>query len=545
MTGTGALGRGAAVRWPRRATIFWRTFLLSLTALVIAEGVGLVLSGAQPTSEGPPASVGDVARWLAGGQGTVGGSPGNAGAVGGVGGMAANGRSAGIGGMAGVGGTASVGSTGGVIGPQVDSGPPGVGVPVGPPGALGAPGGLGAPGTLGGPLGPPPDLILGAGDELPGVRRRWVLSDAARAPAAPDDVDEGASSRLTGLLATRLGVERTRVRLYISKAALFEEGGAPVDADELRLRQGFVAGFERSGGQWRVLVNRSAGIADLFQRRVVWEFTLGVAVLLPVSWMFARALSAPIRRFSEAAKRLGTDPYAPALERDGPAEMLVAIDSFNAMQGRVTRLLQERSQMVAAIAHDLRTPLTRLAFRLDGLESPLKEKVESDIQQMTLMIAATLDFVRDRSLGGTRERLDLRLLVETVVDDQSDVGHDVTLDGVEAVPLRGDPVALRRAFANLVDNAVKYGERARVHLRVLDANCVVDIDDDGPGIAEGLQDRVFEPFFRAEQSRNRDTGGIGLGLTTVRSIVVDHGGTVTLRNRRDGGLRVVVTLPVG
>ena len=539
MTGTGVVGRGAAVRWPRRATIFWRTFLLSLTALVIAEGVGLVLSGAQPTSEGPPVSVGDVARWLAGGQGTVAGPPGNAGAVGGVGGMAANGRSAGIGGMAGVGGA------GGVVGPQVDLGPPGVGVPVGPPGALGPPGGLGGPGTLGEPLGPPPDLVLGGVDELPGVRRRWVLSDAARAPAAPDDVDEGASSRLTGLLATRLGVERTRVRLYISKAALFEEGGAPVDADELRLRQGFVAGFERSGGQWRVLVNRSAGIADLFQRRVVWEFTLGVAVLLPVSWMFARALSAPIRRFSEAAKRLGTDPYAPALERDGPAEMLVAIDSFNAMQGRVTRLLQERSQMVAAIAHDLRTPLTRLAFRLDGLESPLKEKVESDIQQMTLMIAATLDFVRDRSLGETRERLDLRLLVETVVDDQSDVGHDVTLDGVEAVPLRGDPVALRRAFANLVDNAVKYGERARVHLRVSEANCVVDIDDDGPGIAEGLQDRVFEPFFRAEQSRNRDTGGIGLGLTTVRSIVVDHGGTVTLRNRKDGGLRVVVTLPVG
>ena len=261
--------------------------------------------------------------------------------------------------------------------------------------------------------------------------------------------------------------------------------------------------------------------------------------------MFARALSAPIRRFSEAAKRLGTDPYAPALERNGPAEMLAAIDSFNAMQGRVTRLLQERSQMVAAIAHDLRTPLTRLAFRLDGLDSPLKEKVESDIQQMTLMISATLDFVRDRSLGGTRERLDLRLLVESVVDDQSDVGHDVTIDGVETAPLHGDPVALRRAFANLVDNAVKYGERARVHLRVLEGNCVVDIDDDGPGIPEGLQERVFEPFFRAERSRNRATGGIGLGLTTVRSVIVDHGGTVMLRNRKDGGLRVVVMLPVG
>ena len=348
-----------------------------------------------------------------------------------------------------------------------------------------------------------------------------------------------------GLLANRLKVDPAHVRLYVGKAGLFEDSGAPIDEDGLRLRLGFIAGVEQGRGQWKVLENRPGGIADLFQRRAVWEFALGVAVLLPVSWMFARALSAPIQRFSEAAKRLGTDPYAPALERDGPAEMLVAIDSFNAMQGRVTRLLQERSQMVAAIAHDLRTPLTRLAFRLDGLESPLKEKVESDIEQMTLMIAATLDFVRDRSLGGTRERFDLRLLVESVVDDQSDVGHDVTLEGVENVPLHGDPVALRRAFANLVDNAVKYGERARVHLRVSDGNCIVDIDDDGPGIPEALQERVFEPFFRAERSRNRDTGGIGLGLTTVRSIVVDHGGTVTLRNRKDGGLRVVVVVPVG
>ena len=558
MTGTGAVGSGAAVTWPRRATIFWRTFLLSLTALVIAEGVGLVLSGAQPTSDGPPVNLGDLARWLLGSQGSVlGGATGNAGVGGKVGGA----DTATV-----TGGSASAGGAAGVVGPPVNSGPPEVGGLVGPPDALGPPGGLGAPGTLGGPgtlegpgapgtlgrpgtlggpLGPPPDLVLGGVDELPAVRRRWVLSDEERAPEAPGDVDDGASSRLTGLLATRLGVEQARVRLYVSKVGVFDEGGAPVEADELRLRKGFIAGFERSGGQWRVLENRSAGIADLFQRRVVWELALGVAVLLPVSWMFARALSAPIRRFSEAAKRLGTDPYAPALERDGPAEMLVAIDSFNAMQGRVTRLLQERSQMVAAIAHDLRTPLTRLTFRLDGLESPLKERVESDIQQMTLMIAATLDFVRDRSLGGTRERLDLRLLVESVVDDQSDVGHDVRIDGVETVPLRGDPVALRRAFANLVDNAVTYGERARVHLRVSDGNCVVDIDDDGPGIPEGLQERVFEPFFRAERSRNRDTGGIGLGLTTVRSIVVDHGGAVTLRNRKNGGLRVGVTLPVG
>ena len=531
--------------WPRHATIFWRTFLLSLTALVIAEGVGLVLSGAGPASEGPPVSLGDVARWLSDTRRTVVASE-----------------------AVGAGGPATT------VGPATIVAQPGAGGPhgpgAGPPGAAGAPpdnrslnsgrGSLnmgpslppgdsgGPPGGLAGPPGPPPDLAFGGLQGLGGVpnpRRRWILTEAAQPPVTPAGVDAEASSRLTELLATDLGVEAQRVRLYVRKAGFFGDNGAPIDQDEIRLRQGFIAGIERSQGQWRIVENPPAGFTDLFQRRELWEFALGVAVLLPVSWMFARALSAPIRRFSEAAKRLGTDPYAPALERNGPAEMLAAIDSFNAMQGRVTRLLQERSQMVAAIAHDLRTPLTRLAFRLDGLDSPLKEKVESDIQQMTLMISATLDFVRDRSLGGTRERLDLRLLVESVVDDQSDVGHDVTIDGVETAPLHGDPIALRRAFANLVDNAVKYGERARVHLRVSEGNCVVDIDDDGPGIPEGLQERVFEPFFRAERSRNRDTGGIGLGLTTVRSVIVDHGGTVMLRNRKDGGLRVVVMLPVG
>ena len=200
--------------------------------------------------------------------------------------------------------------------------------------------------------------------------------------------------------------------------------------------------------------------------------------------------------------------------------------------------------MIGAIAHDLRTPLMRLAFRLDSLESPLKEKVEADINEMKLMISAALDFLRDQAAGGSRERLDLRLLVESVVDDQSDVGHDVSLASGEPVVVRADPLSLRRLVANLVDNALKYGERARLKLRSGEAQVTLEIDDDGRGIADVLQQRVFEPFFRAESSRNRDTGGIGLGLTTVRAIVLDHGGHIELRNRKEGGLRVVVSLPL-
>jgi two-component system, OmpR family, sensor kinase len=134
--------------------------------------------------------------------------------------------------------------------------------------------------------------------------------------------------------------------------------------------------------------------------------------------------------------------------------------------------------------------------------------------------------------------------VESVVDDQADVGHDVSLTTGEPVTLHGDPLSLRRMVVNLVDNALKYGERARLRLRAAAEQVTLEIDDDGPGIPDNLQQRVFEPFFRAESSRNRDTGGIGLGLTTVRAIVLDHGGHIEVRNRKEGGLRVIVSLPL-
>jgi two-component system OmpR family sensor kinase len=149
-----------------------------------------------------------------------------------------------------------------------------------------------------------------------------------------------------------------------------------------------------------------------------------------------------------------------------------------------------------------------------------------------------------KAAGGSRERLDLRLLVESVVDDQTDVGHDVSLVSDEPVVVRAESLSLRRLVVNPVDNALKYGERARLELCSSEGQVALEIDDDGPGIPDALQQRVFEPFFRAESSRNCDSGGIWLGLTTVRAIVLDHGGHIELRNREEGGLRVVVSLPL-
>jgi two-component system OmpR family sensor kinase len=293
---------------------------------------------------------------------------------------------------------------------------------------------------------------------------------------------------------------------------------------------------------WRVLEHRVEGFPNSFQRRIGLLLAIMCATVLAAAWVFSRALAAPLRRFVGAAKRLGGDPHAPLLSREGPEEFRAAIDSFNEMQGRINRLIEERTQMVGAIAHDLRTPLTRLAFRLDGLPAPLSDKVRDDIQEMKSMIAAVLDFIRDRSLGGQRERLDFRLLVERVVNEQTDLGHDVTLEAGAPVTIEGSPLGLRRMVFNLVDNALKYGDRARLRLKVDSHRCVLEVEDDGPGIPEALQERVFQPFFRIEGSRNRDTGGIGLGLATVRGIVLDHGGEIVLGNRKGGGLRVAISL---
>jgi two-component system, OmpR family, sensor kinase len=463
--------------------IFARTFLLTLAALFMAVAVGIALLITRPPMHNAPVRLSEIARQLSGGERRPGPPPG---AV------------------------------------QNDSwGPPPDGPPPGPPSMR------------------PGDMPRGRNEPM---RAEWQLREAAIAPVSPPGAHHQASERLRGLLAIRLGVDRERVRLFVREDT--PPGGARVFGDDPQLREGFVAAWQLDSGEWRVMESVVEGFPNAFQRQALWLFALGLVALLPVSWLFARALVAPIRRFSEGARRLGTDPHAPPLPREGPAEMLDAIDSFNAMQGRIMRLLEERSHMIGAIAHDLRTPLMRLSFRLDDLEPPLKDKVEADISEMKQMISAALDFLRDQTTRGARQPLDLRLLIESVVDDQADVGHDVTLAGGESVIIEGDPLSLRRLVVNLVDNALKYGERARLRLKSGPHNCTIEIDDDGPGITEALQQRVFEPFFRAETSRNRDTGGIGLGLTTVRAIVLDHGGQVELQNRKEGGLRVIVSLPL-
>ncbi len=413
----------------------------------------------------------------------------------------------------------------------------------GPPGV---PEGL--PDRFGGSMGPLPggrfDMpppgerfnAMGPGAAGPGVApvSTLLVTDSPTAPPVPAGTGLALSDPLRTELAQLLGIRPSQVLVY-TKAS-------PNLHRPVMLTGSFLVARQLPDSTWRVAKRLGQRFPTTLQAESLGLLALAVAALFAFSWLFARELSAPIRRFSDAARRLGRDPNAPLLAREGPAEMLAAVDSFNAMQARIKRLIQERTQMVGAIAHDLRTPLTRLAFRVDDLPPPLGDKVNADIQEMKEMISAALDFIKDRSLGGQHERLDFRLLLERVVNDQSDLGHDVTLEAGAPVTIEGTPLALRRMVVNLVDNALKYGQRARLRLRADAARCVLEIDDDGPGIPEPLQEHVFEPFFRIEASRNRDTGGIGLGLATVRAIVLDHGGEIALGNRKNGGLRITMSL---
>ena len=305
----------------------------------------------------------------------------------------------------------------------------------------------------------------------------------------------------------------------------------------------FQAGVRQPDGRWMVVRSQPVLVSN-WQKRVALWFVLSALAMAPVVWIFARRLSRPIGLFADAAERLGRDPRAEPLTVKGPAEIRVAAAAFNDMQGRLRRYVEDRTAMMGAIAHDLRTPLTRLRFRIEGLPEEQRAKISADIDQMEEMISAALRFVRDESRPAERTPLELSSLLESLCDEMAETGAKTEVESGEKVVLEGDPMALRRLFSNLLENAVKFGGRARARVFRDAGSAVVEIDDDGPGIPPQDREKVFEPFYRREPSRSRQTGGIGLGLAVVRSIARGHGGDVDLVNRDGGGLTARVQLPL-
>ncbi|CAN7302704.1 ATP-binding protein [Phenylobacterium sp. LjRoot219] len=308
----------------------------------------------------------------------------------------------------------------------------------------------------------------------------------------------------------------------------------------------FKVGVRQSDGLWRVVEPQPSFGLSPWERAVILWLGLSTLAITPIAYIYARRLAAPTKLLACAAERLGRDPQAPPLEVRGSPEITMAAAAFNDMQEKLRRYVQDRTGMVGAVAHDLRTPLTRLRFRIESVpDEQQRAKMEADIEQMEAMISATLAFVRDAARPSERTRLELCSLLESLCDEMAETGADTDLvERGDKVVIVGDPMALRRLFSNLLENAVKFGGRARAKVSRDGAYAVVDIADDGPGIPQSDIERVFEPFYRREPSRSRQTGGIGLGLAVVRSIARGHGGDVILLNRSAGGLIARVQLPL-
>ncbi|MFC5549753.1 ATP-binding protein [Massilia aerilata] len=278
------------------------------------------------------------------------------------------------------------------------------------------------------------------------------------------------------------------------------------------------------------------------------DYTGTIALLLVsigfLAYLVARMTIRPLKQLAQAAKDLGNDINHPPLDLTGADEIRQASAAFNAMQARIRQYIFQRTQMLAAITHDLQTPLTRLRLRLEKVSEPeLQGRLIGDLSAMQAMVREGLDLARSMDTTETMQMMDLDSLLDSVCADATDASQHVSLSGSANMAMLGRPMDLRRCLVNLIDNAVKYGQSARVTVDRINGAARIRIRDAGPGIPQAELARVFDPFYRVESSRSRESGGTGLGLTIARNIAEQHGGSITLANHPDGGLEATLMLP--
>ena len=374
---------------------------------------------------------------------------------------------------------------------------------------------------------------LETGRAPPNPGRKLLVLDGSMPPQPRfrDRDDPAAAARL----ATLLGVPATDV------IALMPPDGSDVP-DEVR--GPFQVGWHRPDGGWRTVETQPDHLITPWHRVTLAAMLAVLALLSALAWFVARAISQPLRRVADAAlaARAGV-PLAP-LPTGGAAEVRDLSRAVVTMHDRLQRHAEGRTAMLGAIAHDLGTPLSRLAFWIEQLPDAARTRATGDIDEMRAMIAATLLFARDEAGLAESARVDLGSLLDSLVEDMAVADSPVTLTPGDRAVVRGDSGALRRLFANLIENAIRYGEAAELGWRIAGAAVEIRVDDRGPGLAGADPERLFEPFVRGERSRNRATGGTGLGLAIVRTVATRHGGTVTLADRPEGGARASVTLPL-
>lgn len=323
--------------------------------------------------------------------------------------------------------------------------------------------------------------------------------------------------------------------------ALIHNPWAAIDPVEM----GMKFSVRMPDGQWLNGVNKRMVQPTVWSNTATWSLITSVLMVALATFYISRRISRPLRLLADGADRLGRGESVPPLDAgQGPEEVQRATHAFNAMGERIRRFVDDRTRILAAVSHDLRTPITNLRLRVELLEEgETKVRMLETLDELRATVEATLSFTREE-LGEEAVRADLTSLVESVCDDFTDVGRPVSFAPADRLPVTCRTGSLRRAVRNLVENALTYGGVARVALHATPSGVEITVSDDGPGIPEAYMERVFEPFMRLESSRNRRTGGVGLGLSIARSVVRGHGGDVRLVNRTGGGLDAVIMLPI-
>jgi signal transduction histidine kinase len=295
-----------------------------------------------------------------------------------------------------------------------------------------------------------------------------------------------------------------------------------------------------------VQVRLEDGTVAVFDVNVPHEPLSGLEALAPLLLLLllicfalaaflVRMTTRSLNRLARAADAIGEEPDAAPLPAEGPSEIRRVIAAFNRMQERVRRYLVERSRLLSAISHDLKTPITRLRLRAEMLpDAELRAKMLRDLDEMQTMVGTTLNFFSTLGKNGVRQPVDIGALIESMCEDRRESGQALSVRGAAKRPYRADPQALRRCLENLVENAIRYGTSADIEISDSPERLRVAIRDRGPGIPEAELERVFEPFYRLDNSRNMDSGGTGLGLSIARNIARWHGGDVTLSNAAPG-----------
>jgi signal transduction histidine kinase len=419
------------------------------------------------------------------------------------------------------------------------------------------------------------DIVKLLESVAPGERRRIarILSDPpltvtldGPAVLAADDEEEliAHSALFTAMLRRSIGEERAlRARVSTGSAPAVQEEsfagpmppgwkhgpGAPMygrgpgtmHAQAVSL----AAQVQLSDGSWVTVASRQPIQTASWPYRLLWSIAILLLAAVAAAWLAVRWAMRPIAVMTAAAEELGRNVNRPPLPETGPVELARAARAFNQMQSRLVEYLRSRTRLLAAMSHDLKTPITRLRLRSELLDDPaLRSRYAQDLQELESMVGTTLDFLRGIDEQEPAHPFDVMAMLESLQSDLEETGARVCVEGHTERPYTGQRRALRRAIGNLIDNAVQYAGEAQVVVRESPTDLTVLVLDRGPGIAAGELEKVFEPFYRVEASRNRATGGTGLGLAIARQIARAHGGDVSLSNRPEGGLEARLRLPL-